>query len=203
MRPSLDEYLMRLAEVAATRTTCVRRGVGCVLSDVRGRVLAVGYNGVASGLPHCSEASKGDFVVGRGSPSEYSLEDAVTRLHVNMPHVRPGSVCRPRLQKHAGGKTALEFDWLPNVCDGHDLPPGQDRCEAVHAEQNAVLQCADPDRVAAAYVTLSPCKACAKLLLNLSNCRRVVYLEEHAASAEAKALWLKSDGYREWVQLRR
>lgn len=133
MRPTLDQYLMSIAQLAATRTTCIRRGVGCVLADRRGHVLSVGYNGVASGLPHCNES---------------------------------------------------------NPCHGHNLPPGQDSCEAVHAEQNALLQCTDPWAISTAYVTLSPCKACLKLLLNTS-CERIVFLMEHVDPLP-KELWLKA-----------
>lgn len=54
-RPDLPTYLLRLAREAATRSTCPRRAVGCVLADVKGHVLSTGYNGVPSGAPHCYE----------------------------------------------------------------------------------------------------------------------------------------------------
>ena len=53
-RPSWDEYFMTLANQVATRTTCVRRGVGCVLTRDK-RILATGYNGAPTGLRHCFE----------------------------------------------------------------------------------------------------------------------------------------------------
>lgn len=53
-RPSWDEYFMSLAEQVETRTTCLRRPVGSVIVKDR-RILATGYNGVPSGLRHCSE----------------------------------------------------------------------------------------------------------------------------------------------------
>ena len=53
-RPSWDEYFMTLADQVATRTTFLRRGVGAVIVKDR-RILATGYNGVPSGLRHCSE----------------------------------------------------------------------------------------------------------------------------------------------------
>ena len=53
-RASWDAYFLGLAEHVATRTTCIRRRVGCVM--VRGkRVLATGYNGAPSGAPHCTD----------------------------------------------------------------------------------------------------------------------------------------------------
>jgi dCMP deaminase len=53
-RPSWDEYFMAIAEEVARRSTCLRRTVGAVLV-VEKRILATGYNGAPSGVPHCSE----------------------------------------------------------------------------------------------------------------------------------------------------
>lgn len=53
-RPSWDEYFMQIADVAATRSTCLRRHVGAVLVYDR-RILATGYNGVPAGIVHCSD----------------------------------------------------------------------------------------------------------------------------------------------------
>ena len=141
MRLTIDQYMMKLAEVASMRSTCLKRDVGCVLTDSHNRILAIGYNGVASGMLHCNEFNPG--------------------------------------------------------CPGWDLPAGQDSCEAIHAEANAVLQCRDPWAIKTAYVTLSPCKACLKLLLNTS-CREIVFMNEHD-DPWPKEQWLKSS--RVWRQL--
>ncbi|MDI6840466.1 MAG: dCMP deaminase family protein [bacterium] len=45
---------MKMAEVVAERSTCVRRKVGAVLVKDK-HVLSTGYNGAASGVTHCSE----------------------------------------------------------------------------------------------------------------------------------------------------
>lgn len=55
MRPSVDVYFMAMAFLVASRSTCARRAVGCVLTDDRNRVLATGYNGVPSGMTHCTD----------------------------------------------------------------------------------------------------------------------------------------------------
>ena len=52
MRPSWDEYFMQIAELVATRSTCLRRKVGAVLVKDK-RILATGYNGAPRNLPHC------------------------------------------------------------------------------------------------------------------------------------------------------
>lgn len=54
VRPSWDEYFLKLAMLASERATCPRMHCGCVL--VRDRfVLATGYNGSLPGTPHCDE----------------------------------------------------------------------------------------------------------------------------------------------------
>jgi dCMP deaminase len=53
-RPSWDEYFMSIAREVAGRSTCLRRHVGSVVV-LEKRILATGYNGAPSGLPHCSE----------------------------------------------------------------------------------------------------------------------------------------------------
>ena len=53
-RPSLDEYFMEIAKVVAKRSTCLRQKVGAVIVKDK-RILATGYNGAPSGLPHCDE----------------------------------------------------------------------------------------------------------------------------------------------------
>jgi len=45
---------MDIAELVATRSTCLRRRVGAVLVRER-RILATGYNGAPTGLRHCLE----------------------------------------------------------------------------------------------------------------------------------------------------
>jgi len=125
-----------MADLVSQRSTCRRRSVGCVLVDDRNRVLATGYNGVASGDVHC----------------------------LDMP------------------------------CPGAGLPSGTglDECHAIHAEQNAILQCQDVTKIFSAYITVSPCVSCAKLLMNTS-CGRIVFSEEYTSTA-AKQFW-----NREWI----
>jgi dCMP deaminase len=54
MRPGWDEYFMQIARTVATRATCPRASVGCVLVREH-RILTTGYNGSPRGVPHCTE----------------------------------------------------------------------------------------------------------------------------------------------------
>lgn len=74
-------------------------------------------------------------------------------------------------------------------CGGQDDAPGQtSRCLAVHAEQNAILQCKDTTLIHTLYVTVSPCFVCTKMLLNLPNLKRVVFIEKYP-DERAERLW--------------
>lgn len=139
-RPERDEYFVAMSLLAATRTTCHRRAVGCVIVNKLGHVLSTGYNGVARDTPHCK------------------------------------------------GNT---------LCSGANSPSGQnlDGCRAIHAEQNALLQCANVEDIEAVYVTASPCLTCVKLLLNTS-CKRIVFSELYPHD-EARLLWTNTG--RQWI----
>lgn len=86
---------------------------------------------------------------------------------------------------------------IDHPCDGACAPSGTklDACEALHAEQNALLQCRDPYQIHTAYVTASPCVTCTKLFMNTS-CERIVFLEEYPHPA-AQTLW-ETMGGRTW-----
>ncbi|MGB9676988.1 MAG: deoxycytidylate deaminase [Candidatus Ratteibacteria bacterium] len=45
---------MEIAQLISKRSTCLRRKVGAVLVKDK-RILATGYNGAPTGLPHCEE----------------------------------------------------------------------------------------------------------------------------------------------------
>lgn len=156
---------MGVALWTAQRATCLRRRVGAVLLDAKGFVLATGYNGVAAGLPHCNEVTE--------------------------------HVVNPALRKEDGTYRVAEHwerDTVPvygHACQGAQLPSGQghDLCGAIHAEQNALLQCRDTQAIHTVYCTTAPCVTCTKLLMNTSAAR-IVYLEGHVQSEASRALWM-------------
>lgn len=54
MRPSWDDYFMKIADDVASRATCVRRSVGAVIVKDK-RILTTGYNGPPAGITHCTK----------------------------------------------------------------------------------------------------------------------------------------------------
>ncbi|MBI3038144.1 dCMP deaminase family protein [bacterium] len=67
-RPSWDTYFIRIAELIASRSTCMRRNVGAVIVR-ENRILATGYNGAPSMLRHCHELPGGCLRDAKGIPS--------------------------------------------------------------------------------------------------------------------------------------
>jgi len=54
LRPVWDQYFMELAALAAQRSNCMKRRVGCVLVRDR-RVISTGYNGTPRNFRNCNE----------------------------------------------------------------------------------------------------------------------------------------------------
>lgn len=81
----------------------------------------------------------------------------------------------------------------PHACTGAAAASGTelDGCEAIHAEQNALLQCRDVYEIKTCYVTMSPCVTCVKLLMNTS-CSRIVFSQPYAHDECAQKLWVSS-----------
>lgn len=69
-RPTWDEYFMKIAQVAALRSNCVKRKVAAVIVRDK-RVISTGYNGTPRGTRNCYEG---------GCPRCNSLADSGTRL---------------------------------------------------------------------------------------------------------------------------
>ncbi|MCI5839335.1 MAG: deaminase [Peptoniphilaceae bacterium] len=54
-RLTRDQYFMKLAFNVASRGTCDRAYVGCILVNDENRIISTGYNGSIKGNPHCDE----------------------------------------------------------------------------------------------------------------------------------------------------
>lgn len=117
--------------------------MGAVLVDQQNRVLSIGHNGPAKGMPHCTE--------------------------------------RP--------------------CDGASCPSGTglDLCQAIHAEQNALMFCSDIMKIDKCFVTTSPCIHCVKMLMNTS-CKTIIFAETYPHAEQARLLW-EQDPSRKWFQI--
>jgi len=98
---------------------------------------------------------------------------------------------------HLGATLGDGSKVYPNACPGAFAKSGTnlDGCHAIHAEQNALLRCADVRRIHTCYVTASSCMTCTKLLMNTS-CQAIVFDQEYPHN-EAAELWRSMD--RQWL----
>lgn len=88
-------------------------------------------------------------------------------------------------------------------CGGESCKSGEelDKCMAIHAEQNALLQCFDVMKIDTIYCTISPCEPCSKLIGNTS-CNKVVYFEEYTNNSGIQMLEklkIKSELYNDTI----
>ena len=83
-------------------------------------------------------------------------------------------------------------------CDGVAYKSGEGlaQCHAIHAEQNALMQCKDVSAIHTCYVTTSPCQHCVKMLMN-TGCKRIVFLEPYTNVEESMSIWMMKYGS-EW-----
>jgi dCMP deaminase len=87
---------------------------------------------------------------------------------------------------------------FPNRCDGTE--PG--RCGCIHSEQNALVKAPGKLRDKVAFVTASPCVACAKLMIQ-ANVSHLFYREAYRDAEGLEVL--RSGGvttvlYRRWQE---
>lgn len=182
MRPSKDKTFLDIASTLAKRGTCIRKQVGCVLVDELGQTLSTGYNGVARGLPHCNEKALFKIEV-ECATCEYSQKHHGGSCGASAcPGWHPSKKLVP---KDAIREIGRRVSYHPHKCAGacHDSGQGLEICEAIHAEQNALLQCADVQKIHTVYVTVSPCRHCMKLIMNTSA-KRVVFLSSYSQDAK-------------------
>ena len=80
-RLSWDQYFLNITRQVAERSTCTRAKVGAVI--VRNRsILASGYNGAPSGLPHCTEV--GCLVYQSRNPDGQVEENCYRTIHAEI-----------------------------------------------------------------------------------------------------------------------
>ena len=117
-RPSFDEVYMNLAMALAQRSSCSRLQVGTVITSTDYRkVLAVGYNGNATGFPNkcdCDEVgncgclhSEENAVINCDAPREFSKLVFVTHL--------PCIMCAKRLVNLGGVKKIYTIEKIIEI----------------------------------------------------------------------------------------
>lgn len=74
LRPAWDQYFMKLADLASSRSNCMKRRVGAIIVK-DSKVIATGYNGTPRGLPNCCD--NGCPRCNRNTKCGQSLDDCI------------------------------------------------------------------------------------------------------------------------------
>lgn len=85
LRPSWDEYFMKITEMVGSRGSCDRGRAGCVITRDN-RIIATGYVGSPIGLPHCDE-------VGHEMHTVTHADDSITRHCIRTTHAEQNAIC--------------------------------------------------------------------------------------------------------------
>jgi len=131
IRPSWEEYFLKLADVVKTRSNCFRNQMGAIIVKDQ-RIIATGYNGTPRKIKNCNEGG-----------------------------------CLRCAQRESGELKRFEHE---------------ERCICIHAEQNAIIQAAyhgNSTENSTMYLTVTPCLACAKMLINAGISKVICGSEHH------------------------
>jgi dCMP deaminase len=84
-------------------------------------------------------------------------------------------------------------------CEGAGMASGTglELCQAIHAEQNALMFCNDIMKIDKCFVTVSPCVHCIKMLMN-TGCKTIIFAGHYAHNLAAENMW-KQDPTRRWI----
>ncbi|MCX7027704.1 MAG: cytidine/deoxycytidylate deaminase family protein [Spirochaetes bacterium] len=85
-RPTWDEYFMEVCGAISKRATCDRGRSGCVIARDN-QILATGYVGAPSGLPHCDE-------VGHQLKKLIHEDGTITQHCVRTVHAEQNAICQ-------------------------------------------------------------------------------------------------------------
>jgi dCMP deaminase len=163
-----DKAMMETARIWAQESYCRRNRVGAVLAK-DGRILATGYNGTIAG-------------------HENICEEIIPSDDKNDP-ICPKCDGRGEMPIYFGPYSS--FDKC-TYCGGTGHVKILDRTNefTLHAEQNVITFCAKngiPTYGTSLYITLSPCKQCAKLIAQ-SGIEEVIYDEKYRDTEGIKFL---------------
>jgi dCMP deaminase len=161
---------METAKIWANESYCKRMKVGAVLAK-DGRILATGYNGTIHGAENICECYE------KFESAKEAEEALKTKNSIKCPD------CKGSGDISLRGTPYYEPCFK---CDGAGILRHIDKTNefTVHAEQNVIAFCAKngiPTKDTVLYITLSPCKNCAKLIIQ-AGIKEIVYSEDYRDS---------------------
>lgn len=162
-RQNIHQFFMQQAFHWATRSTCSKWMVGCVLV-LDGRVVSTGYNGVVSKAEHCCDYWWREYL------------RSLKRVYEEDYHMLEDEKERPVLD----GEEEQGFKLFLQSSIYRQAHREWSKYNEIHAEQNAILFAARHGYGTAntsLYTSLSPCIECAKSIV-AAGISRVYYGRE-------------------------
>lgn len=166
-RMGWDKYFLEILNALSMRGTCNRGKCSCIFTKDN-QILATGYVGAPSGFPHCID--DGDI-----------MEERIRFIDPNNPHAQKVD--------------HIPKDWIFNEEKKRfESLPKQHCIRTVHAEANAIVQAAKRGvslKDSTLYVSMTPCRNCALLLLGL-EIKRIVCVKKYHAGQESEEMFKKA-----------
>jgi len=181
-----QEILMNIAYSASHSSKCVKRHVGAVVVDTRGRVVGVGYNENPVGTKPCIEEPEYNFTCYRDILRNDHFDDLskrkarCPRCGELLPSIQGPPWKCPACVKR-GDKANLEPFVFPDRA--------MNWCTAIHAELWAILAAGDRARGGTLYTTTFPCFQCAEKLIQV-GIETVYFTEVYPDTHSGKRLEL-------------
>lgn len=85
IRPSWDEYFIKISEMVGSRGSCDRGRAGCVITRDR-RIISTGYVGSPIGLAHCDE-------IGHEMHTVTHADGSTSRHCIRTAHAEQNAIC--------------------------------------------------------------------------------------------------------------
>ncbi|KAI3654144.1 hypothetical protein MP228_000863 [Amoeboaphelidium protococcarum] len=158
LRPQWDDYFMMLADLAAHRSNCMKRRVGCILVR-NNRVIATGYNGTPRGVKNCNEGGCKRCNDGLSTDANSGNKQITSNRGFGLEEC---------LCLHAEENALLEA--------------GRDRIDISYHHMES-----SSHHGTILYCNTCPCLSCAKKIVQ-SGVREVVYRLEYAMDDQSRAL---------------
>jgi dCMP deaminase len=171
----IDRVRLKQANEESKLSSCVKHAVGCIITDVFGKIVSTGYNGTPAGHENCCDKFPNfDEQVATIKKEILSVEtinrDDFNRVNVMMLETAQNNLEKLMKEHHEWSAT-------------HEI----------HAEANAIMHSSPEKRMGGTlYVNLQPCQHCAKLIAG-SGVSRVVFGKMYARTDDTKTEKLFKD----------
>lgn len=174
--PDPEEYFMSLAYTASLKSKCIKRQVGAVIVDKRGRVLGVGCNENLEPLKQCID-EPGDC-----------QRDMDKRKYFKKLRKDKQNCPNPKCKKPIDFDNEFKCKSCERELDKYFLPDKLlSRCRALHAEERSLMDAKYNVKGCTLFTTASPCPTCGVKIGN-SGITSIVYGEAYTDTTSLEHL---------------